>query len=194
MADICGQCTRLDWNNKEKWSSVDKYWCKSGHGYREPNEKKCNYDFCYNHESSHTPGNGYTPSGCYITTMVCNILGYEDNCSLLSLLRKFRENVLKCDFRYYQLLIQYDMIGPMLSKAILDKEDNYSYALHMCNDFLLPCASLIKEGMLDGAVEVYKNMVQSLSEDFNIVIPEPKRSANYEINTLGKARILKGNA
>ena len=82
----------------------------------------------------------------------------------------------------------------MLSKAILEKEDNYSYALHMCTDFLLPCASLIKEGMLDGAVEVYKNMVQSLSEDFNIAIPEPKRSANYEINALGKARILKGNA
>lgn len=188
----CNDCIKLETDNRASLKET-KYYCKELHQYKNPNEEQCSY-FSYNRESNKKPNDGFTPSGCYITTMVCNILGYEDNCSLLSLLRKFRENVLKCDFRYYQLLIQYDMIGPVLSKAILEKEDNYSYALHMCTDFLLPCASLIKEGMLDGAVEVYKNMVQSLSEDFNIVIPEPKRSANYEINTLGKARILKGNA
>ena len=194
MADICGQCTRLDWKNKEKYSSTDKYWCKSGHGYKSPNDKKCNYDFCYNPESSHTPNSGYTPSGCYITTMVCNILGYQNDCALLTLLRKFRENVLKCDFKYYQLLIQYDMIGPEISRAIYQKDDKYAFALHMCDEFLFPCAEAIKEGMLDGAVEIYKNMIQKLSEELNITIPEAKRSENYELNTLGKGRILNRKA
>ena len=43
MADICGECLKLDWNNKEKYSSRAKYSCNELRKYVEPTDRACRY-------------------------------------------------------------------------------------------------------------------------------------------------------
>ena len=117
MVKSCGECLYLDWNNKEKWTSKDRYWCRERRRYVETTDRACNYAMEDKSKNSNT---GYTRAGadCYITTMVVDILGYDDNCELLQTLRSFRENYLRTHIEYLPLLVQYDVVGPLISKYI----------------------------------------------------------------------------
>ena len=117
MAEFCGDCIHLDWNNKERYTSIDRYYCDLKGKYVETKDYSC---WSYSEDKNRTKGNdnSYTPSGCYITTIVCNILAYDDNCELLTILRDFRDNYLKTNHNYIPLLLEYDKIGPLISEEI----------------------------------------------------------------------------
>jgi len=187
--DLCGECLKLDWSNKERYSSKDRYYCKERYRYVEPTNRACSY-FSYNKGLNQKSNNGsYTPSGCYITTIVCDILGYPDNCELLTLLRNFRDNTLKYDPNYLSILLEYDIIGPTISKRIKAEKNHYGLALGLLNHFLIPVANYIKSGDVESAVEAYTNMVNYLRDDFEL--PNYFINVNHDIDyeTLGKGRI-----
>lgn len=190
MEKVCGECIYLDYTNKEKYSSKDKFYCLKGRGYREPTERACHYDYTLN-QNIYNNG-GYKPSGCYITTIVCNILGYDDNCELLQTLRQFRENILRPNPDYLPLLIQYDQIGPLISEKITNSDNPYDLALNILIKYLLPVSSYIKEKNYQVAIKLYTDMVNCLTNYFHII--EPTLNINIEdINkeNVGKGRILK---
>ena len=189
MAEICGNCVNLCYNEPSSYSSTPKYRCKEGHGYKEPTDRACSYDYCFNPNSKNSEPSGYQQSGCYITTIICKILGYDDNCEMLTILRQFRENVLKCNINYIPLLQQYDITGPMISYEINNLEDKYEFAEMIKDNFLDPCISAIKEGYAEEAVRIYENMVEMLCETFYITIAKPKKNTPFDFQNIGHGRM-----
>jgi len=186
MADHCGNCCHLDWNNKEKYSSRDKYWCKDKKRYVEPTDTSCDY---FLKDRSKPNDGGYTPSGCYITTIIVDILGYEDNCEVLNVLRNFRDNVLKTNIKYLPLLFEYDIIGPIICEYIKSEKNNEQLCLGLLKHFLIPCVNLIKENKFEEAVEVYRNLVLHLRSNYEIILTDIIIPDDYSIEDIGKGRI-----
>ncbi len=189
MANICGECAKLDLSNKEKYSSVDRYWCTAGHGYRELTERACNYDFYYDPEKGKKPNEGYTPSGCPITAIICHLLGYSDDCELLNTLREFRENFLKTHKEYLNLLVEYDVYGPEISQKIQLEDKDHRLSLSVLYNYLFPLIENIRNKNYNLAIQKYKLMVNFLLSWFNIERTDlSENMQNIDMTTLGKGR------
>lgn len=182
MDYVCGQCIKLDWSNKERYTCKDKYWCKEGRGYKEPTDRACSYDFVL--DESKKPKD----SDCFITTVVCNILGYNDDCEVLTVLRDFRENFLKKDDEYIPLLLEYDQIGPKISYLIAKEKDNFRQAAGLLKFFLQPCVKKIKERKYEEAIDIYRTMVMHLKDSYGLEEEEIEIPEIIDIKNLGKAR------
>lgn len=186
MADNCGKCLYVEWDNKERYTSKDRYWCKEKCRYVEPTDTSC---YAFMEDKSKQNDGGYQPSGCYITTIVVDILGYEDNCEVLNVLRNFRDTTLKANVDYLPLLFEYDKIGPIITEHIRKEKNNFILCAGLLKHFLIPCTKAIKEEKIEEAIKIYQNMVIHLNDTYdlpsiNITIPE-----NYDLETLGKARV-----
>lgn len=189
MAEYCGECAHLDLKNKETYTSRDRYYCDECHRYRELTEKAC-YSFLRNPNQGKETG-GYTPSGCYITTIVVDTLGYQDNCTFLIILRAFRDRVLKVSPEYISILMEYDNVGPIISERIKNFPCKISLSVTLMEQFLIPCVDLIENKKYKEAIALYTEMVEKLKvlfqlKDYQSSI-EDISSLDYE--TLGKGRI-----
>ena len=112
---------------------------------------------------------------CYITTMLCQILGYKDNDAKLMSLRKLRNNVMQKDSSYRRLLAEYDEFGPMIAEKL--NEDNISdgdtsKAYRICTNLdrmvITKAANLVDEGKYTEAIELYKDMYYLLLQGYGI--------------------------
>lgn len=180
MTNYCGECAKFDKNQKEYWG--DRYYCTEKCKYREANEQACPVFI-------KKPENGYTPSGCFITTIVCTKLGYQDNCDLLQTLRFLRDSYLKYSVEGRKLLQEYDIIGPVISKEIAKCPLIDSIVL--TQKFLIPCYDLIKQKRYADAVLVYTNMVKELNERFSYAFVDAHLDYNLKSSEedLGKGRM-----
>ena len=137
---FCCDCKELNRNDTYKvwWSDETKYKCKICYEYKKLTDPACSLINPIKKDTG-----SYTPTGCFITTIVCNILGYEDNCELLTLFRNFRDNTLKINPKYISILLEYDQIGPLISLRIQKEKNNDRLCLGLMNYFLIPCANAI---------------------------------------------------
>ncbi|MBE6156336.1 MAG: hypothetical protein E7161_01135 [Firmicutes bacterium] len=188
MADICGECLKLDWNNKERWTSKDRYYCKELGKYVEPTDRSCRY-YSYDRNHNKKDDGGFKPSGCSFSVIVRDILGYADDCELLSLLRSFRENVLKKDEQYLPILLEYDQVSPLISTSIQEDKNKQKFCLEFVQNFLAPFANIFKSGNIELAILYYKGMFNALKARFGFSDIEIDLNVPYEIETLGKGRI-----
>jgi len=110
-------------------------------------------------------------TGGYITTIVCNILGFSDDCGILNTLRDFRDNVMQKDIAYKEMLYEYDTIGPKiaanLKKDFKDSEDN-DLVHELYNFYIQPTARLVEDKKYEEAVERYKEMTNALKDYYHI--------------------------
>lgn len=102
--------------------------------------------------------------GCFISTIVCEGLGKEDDCYELTILRLFRDQILlKCP-DWASLVKQYYIIAP-------DIADNYVEFLpkniksEIYLDYIMPCINSIEEQNYSNAVDIYSKLVNKLSRD-----------------------------
>ena len=142
--------------------------------------------------------------------MVCNILGYPDNCDVLNTLREFRNKVLNNDKKYSELLFQYDSVGPMIADRIQASNTDYRkhgyYPVHsimgeylqscdktfirgIYDSFLLPIVAFIKNGYQEKAVSQYIKMTQFLQECYEIDFDE-KMPSNYDYQRGGHGMVI----
>lgn len=143
-------------------------------------------DSCSAHYRSRTSDGG----GCFITTIVCDILGLPDDCEVMETLRSFRGEVLQKDERYRDILFEYDTLGPMIAKEIRNEDVGFAAALY--NVFLKPITSLIKKNKNEEAIQNYKNMTHLL-EDFYCISLEDDipRDYDYQIGGHGVKKLTK---
>lgn len=183
MANYCSECTYLDLDTGDIYG---KFWCDGKLERHLANELAC-YRFCkaYNRNSS-VADSAYnysiehsSSSGCYLTTMICNILKFPDNNKFLNTMRDFRNNVLQNDENYKPLLVEYDIIGPKISEAISNDPLNKLIASKYLQKFIIPIVLLIEHQKTDIAVNLYKNMTNELKTLYNINSP----ISNLEIDT-----------
>ena len=145
-------CTYYRWNGG---SFSGDYWCdkKDARVDSDTYRRYCrdyNYDECpiYKHQES---------SGCFITTVTCELLGYPDSHPVLNTLRGFRNNILQEDEKYEEILKFYDIIGPMIANY-LRKEQSKELATIIYEHYIEPISKLIEVGDYDSAIMKYQTL------------------------------------
>jgi len=182
MADLCGSCIFLD---PSDCKYGDRYYCQNKHVRVKVDDRACS-EF---RKVGNKNNSDYERAGCYITTIVCEILGYGDSCEVLDLLRSFREKVLKNDPAYYALLLEYDQVGPIIANRLRKDSEGKILAMELLRSFLVPCAKSIK-GNLDGeAVSIYQNMVNFLKLKYCLVGYDVDSEMESKPDALGKGRV-----
>lgn len=167
MDQNCGNCIYLDLYDKSERSEwgmgkYTGYWCKEERKYMHP-EKDGKY--CRYHQEK---PNTYNSNSCFITTVVVNILGQDDNCQVLKTLRSFRKNVLIKTNDGIELLKMYDVIGPSIAKNISLDDNKRLLCFDLYANYIAPAAELVIKEKYDDAKSLYKAMVNYLQIKYNI--------------------------
>ena len=170
LESYCAACTYMG----ENADYDGKYYCERKGERRYASDAKC-YSFCeaysrstYSRENMYENSRQHQSSGCYLTTAMCNILGYPDNNYYLETLRNFRDKVLQQDFKYIPLLLSYDVIGPQIAYELEKDENKVEIATNLFNKFITASVTAIENNKINDAVNIYIAMTQSLAERYNI--------------------------
>lgn len=171
LESYCASCTYL--GDRADYSG--KYWCSKKGQDMYACEPKC-YNWCeaygrstyarenmYNNSRSH-----YSGGGCYLTTVMCEILGFPDDNYYLQTLRTFRDTVLKQNIKYYPLLVTYDVIGPNIALQLSNDENKEQIATTMVNNYISKAVTAIEEKKHEEATNIYVAMTNALAEKYNI--------------------------
>ena len=94
-------------------------------------------------------------SGCFITTIACQILEKQDNDEILNNFRNFRNNILQPNQKYHNILKEYDVIGAMVANCIANDKDKEEMASGLYEHMLLPINDKISKKKYDEAVALY---------------------------------------
>ena len=152
MGYCCADCAYMDLNDT---NSYGDYWCGYYRKYYPGSDSAC----------SNFKGDG-SSSGCYITTVMCDILGYEDHCFYLNKLRAFRDNFMRPNPKYSGLLEEYNIIGVLISNMILKDIEKFDIAEYIFNHYIKQAVDLIEIGKYSESINIYKQMVNFLKERY----------------------------
>lgn len=162
MADV--KCTYMH-KRRNGWS--DEYYCtKVEHtvSYSQYIDRCCSYSYddCENYKYDKPS------SGCFITTIVCDTLGMDDNNMCLNLLRKFRKNYLQKRPDGISILEEYDTIGPVIAHCINNDEKKMEVAQGVFNNSILPVINDICDGKNASAISKYAAMTEGLIHRYGL--------------------------
>lgn len=178
---ICAECTYLDLSDG---NSDGAFWCdkklerhlatdvECGRFCKAYNRKGSSIDNAIDYSNSHN-----SSGGCYLTTILCNILKMQDNNIYLETIRNFRNNILQKDTNYKKLLIEYDIIGPKIAKALSNDPLREKIARVYFDKYIIPITELIKNNNHETAINIYISMTTNLKNlygitDYNISADE----------------------
>lgn len=108
----------------------------------------------------------YSP--CYLTTITCALLGMPDNNIYLKTLREFRDNVMQKDPKYFKLLAQYDIVGPVIARRLAEDPARGQIAKNLLELGIKTTVLQIKENKYDEAVQTYSTMTELLIDGCRI--------------------------
>lgn len=147
----CGDCVYMDLNDERH----GEYYCGKKGAYYSAADSTC-WSFKEREDGG----------GCYLTTIMCNILGYADNGKMLNTLRFFRDNVMIKDSTYNHILLEYDVLGPQIAQCIEVDKNKLRIARKMKEDYIAPICGLLEKRNYVKAVEMYTEMVIKLKEHY----------------------------
>lgn len=203
----CAACTYLG----ETADYEGKYYCDSKGEDHYACDPKC-YNFCeafgrsnsaranmFDNSRNHcsSSSSSYEDSSyslCYLTTAMCNILGYKDDDYYLQTLRNFRDNILQNNSKYIPLLNMYDIIGPEIAYKLNKDTNKEIIAKHLFNGYITKAVDAINEEKIQEAVNIYIAMTHTLADRYNINInilyisPQSIIPNNIDINSLGHGK------
>lgn len=196
LESYCAACTYLG----DSANYDGKYYCDRKGEYHYANDSKC-YSFCEaysrtnsSRENMYNNSCGHQGSGCYITTALCQILGYPDNNYYLNILRKFRDTELKTNPKYLPLLITYDMIGPQIANGLRNDKDAYAVAKQLFENYISKSVSAIEVEEPEIAINIYCAMTEALAEKYGLntnIMISSEMVNNVDMETVGKGRVRK---
>ena len=175
----CGDCSNIDMNDENKYDSSER-WCSERRMYVSPHDRACSNRFI-NDDIKNPP----SYSGCYLTTIVCEILGKDDNVKELQVLRTFRDEYLKPNQEYHDLLCEYDIIGPIIADAIRNSLKPKELSEFLFETYIKQTVNAIYEHKYSLAIEIYKYMVNELKK----VVGISERTYEKSITPTGKGYI-----
>lgn len=172
----CGSCLEFEFEGDNR-----KGYCEWHKMYLYPT------DSCRHQRERYTPSS----STCYITTIVCHILGNRDDCAELEQLRKFRNEVMQPNEEYREMLYEYDAVGPQIAGHLYQEyvdSHNKEFATQLFNSYIQPTAHLVSIGNYEEAVSRYQKMTKDLEECYGIIPPE-KVAENYDAKQGGHGKV-----
>ena len=187
----CSECTYLNLHKRES----GKYYCEKEYEYVRANELSC---FRFDKASKRSEGEirraeefseNYN-SGCYITTMLCNILQKEDNNIYLNTLRRFRDEILQKSTDGSKILVEYDVVGPMIASNLAQDHARISIATTLFNNFIVPSVVCINNGWYEDAITLYKGMTERLMNFYHIEYTETINLDMIDVTKSGHGRLV----
>lgn len=197
--DYCAECTYLD-PEKCKGSCNGLFYCEKRYDYVLGNTEKCG-DFCRAYSRSYYRINDIQFKGeqeernngtnCYITTIVSDILGYPEDGIVLKRFRQFRDNYLQKHDEYKDLLVEYDVIGPLISKSLSKDPYKEIIAQKIYKKSLKNILSYLTIGKYEDAVNMYKDMAYTLKRvyGYDKIDIEPFITEYCDIEKSGHGKI-----
>ena len=182
----CSECTYLKETDPDLYG---RYWCEKKLERVYAYQNECNR-FCRAYNRSSSVAKSYeqcskdksSSSTCYLTTMLCDILKLPDNNPFLNTMRDFRNNVLQKDKKYKKLLVEYDIIGPLVARNLNNDPLNKQISATIFYSYIKPITKLIKNKNENEAVNLYKEMTNKLKLFYNI-------NTTLDIDIVNKADI-----
>ena len=176
----CRECLCMDLKDRNKYD-LNEAWCSAWRKYFNPNDKACSRYFQY--DESRKPNAG----GCYLTTIIHNILEMSDDSYALTTLRNFRNNYMLNNPDLYVMLIEYDVIGPKIASFLANDPQRKDIANVFYKAYILPTIEKIANKKYDEAISLYQDMTNKLKNLYNVDSTIDKK-LDINIKTLGKAR------
>lgn len=174
----CRDCEYFDENSKEPFFGVKGY-CSYYGKYYDPGDNS----YCRNFRP-----NNYGGTGCYITTMVHDILGMDDKSDIMETLRNFRTNVLNRNEKYKPILIDYDIIGKKIAKE-LRKDNDKDLCKSVYDKKLLKIAKEIKKKDYLKAITDYEQMTMGLAVYYNVPLSVNIDEEKYDYTRGGHGKV-----
>ena len=172
MDKNCGSCTYLDLNYGGDYNG--KYYCNKKWERHLATDTACsNYTKAYSRSSSSYDNaidfsKSKQQSNCYITTILCDILKRSDTNYYISTLRNFRDNYLRYKMEYKHLLVEYDIVGPIICENLIMDKQKRLIASKLFYNYISPVVSLIEDKMFMDAIVRYSMMVNKLKDVYSI--------------------------
>ena len=169
MEQKCGNCAHLNTHDKKEagsWFSGyhDEYYCQDLKKYVGMDEgKNCNYWRECPHNQNNNGG------GCFITTIVVSMCGFDDKKSrALNILRNFRNRVLQNTVEGTSALKIYDVVGPQIAARLSEQAGNKQLGYKIYSEDLLPVIGALEKNQYYEAMTLYKAMVERLAYQYGI--------------------------
>lgn len=169
-------CTYYSWKSGTLFGD---YWC---------DKKDCRVDnktynqYCKGYNYNNCPiYKKSNSSGCFITTVVCQILGKSDDDKALNNLRNFRDNILSKNEEYFSILKDYDNIGPILVDYLEDDKDKEKMAQVLYVNVIELISKQIENREYKKAIYNYECMILSLISHYELKhLFNKNKSFNYD--------------
>ncbi len=148
------------------------------------------YRYCRGYSYDECPVYKYQESsGCFITTVVHNILGNPDNCQVLNDFRRFRDTILQKNAHYKEGLKEYDGIGPIIACKIAHDKDAKDMADMTYQLDLLKVHKYYLQGEYDKAYLYYCKMTRDLISYYELdQLYEQQKNANYGFDNFNQSK------
>ncbi len=176
----CFDCTWFD----PGFSPSSKGYCERYRQYYYGNESAC---------SNFKDKNYNSPSLCYITTVVHEVLGKDDKCKTMQNLRFLRDEVMQKDEKFSEILKEYDTVGPVIA-GYIDKEKDKDFCSTIYDIYLVKISNEIEDKNYLKAITDYEQMTTNLAIYYGVSMEEANEIRNYDYTKggHGKVYILKG--
>ena len=167
----CSECTYLKVDGDKNYG---KYWCDNLKKWVYATDDSCEYSCNAYGRSSSEVLKAYKyskesqQSGCYLTTITCSILSMKDDNVYLDTMRSFRNNYLQKNEEGLKLLVEYDVVGPKISKCISEDKGKFNIAYALFNKYILPITLDIMDRKYENAIKSYVEMTEKLMKFYNI--------------------------
>lgn len=163
------------------------YWCQKTNQRVDDDSY---HKYCRDYNYDECPIYNYTEtSGCYITTIVCEILNHPDNNEALNTLRQFRDNILQTDKQYEDLLKEYDSIGPIIANKLREDKDRKELADILYKYNIVPISNLIKKEQYENAIRCYKHITEYLITRYDLkIIHNYLKKNNYGFDNYDQSK------
>ena len=170
---MAGECIYYRWNG----GILGDYWCDKNDCKVDRNRYN-RYCIGYHYNECDVYNKSSSSSGCFLTTIVHQILEKKDNDEILENFRLFRDNILQKNEKYHNILKEYDVIGPMIVECIELDDNKEKMANTIYKHILLPLDNKIKNKEYDHAVNMYQCMTMFLVEYYGLVLEYEKVKNN----------------
>lgn len=107
----------------------------------------------------------------YIIAMVCHVLGYSEQCYVLTVIRNFCNQTIQKKTEYFFILSQYSTIDSIIAKYIeseYQKTQNKDMWTRLYQLYLSQIANLITIQRYEDALFKYQKMINILKNYFGI--------------------------
>lgn len=152
MSANCDNCRYMDYEDRNKY---DEAYCSNLRKYTSL------VGGCYS-------GIPRDSGGCYLTTAMCQILGYDDNCDTLETLRGYRDWYMINNPLHYELLDEYKVVGPLIAEKLLNDTHKMYIVDEMITSYIAPALDFIFNERYEDALNTYIDMTSMLKSMYGL--------------------------